>query len=64
MTVTRRQLLQASAGAAASVLFAHTSRATETTQADAGGFFTIGRRDGRWWFIDPRGNRSPRCRCS
>jgi hypothetical protein len=47
--MTRRQFLAASASVAAMPLRA------ATTQPEPNGFFTIGQRGGRWWFITPAG---------
>ena len=58
MRISRRRLLQAAAASAPIVLSPCVSRSAETTQIDAEGFYTIGRRDGRWWFIDPEGKRN------
>jgi hypothetical protein len=57
MTITRRQLFQAVACTLPWVLRPRVSRGVETTQSDSEGFFTIDRREGRWWFIDPAGDR-------
>ncbi len=55
MSITRRRFVQTSACTLVSSL--SLARGAETTQPDAGGFFTIARRDDRWWFIDPMGRR-------
>ena len=57
MPVTRRRFLQATAASIPLARSAGASGGTETTQTDARGFFTIDRRDGRWWLIDPDGDR-------
>ena len=57
MTMTRRQFFQATASTFPLALVSPAGRATETTQTAAEGFFTIDRRDDRWWFIDPDGHR-------
>ena len=57
MSLNRRQLLQASAAALPLTLSAKSLAREKTTQSDPTGYFTIDRRDGRWWFIDPDDNR-------
>ncbi len=57
MSLSRRQFLTTSVGALPLLMARRSSGATDTTQVDPDGFFTIDRRDGRWWFIDPDGNR-------
>jgi hypothetical protein len=55
--MTRRWFLQAAACTVPLTISARASRAAKTTQSEPDGYFTIDRRDGRWWFIDPDGNR-------
>ena len=57
MSITRRQFLAATAANVPLTLALNSSRGAETTQSDARGFFTVERRDGRWWFIAPDGQR-------
>ena len=59
-TLSRRRFVKQTAGLAASVVAARPllsleglEAATQTTQVNAKGFFTIGQRRGRWWFITP-----------
>jgi hypothetical protein len=61
-TLSRRKLLNQTAGLIAAAfipkplhLFENTVVAGQTTQINARGFFTIGQRSGRWWFITPKG---------
>lgn len=61
-TLSRRKLLNQTAGLTAAAflpkplhLFENTVVAGQTTQINAKGFFTIGQRSGRWWFITPKG---------
>ncbi|MHC4399600.1 MAG: agarase [Planctomycetota bacterium] len=58
--ITRRDLLKTTAGWAAGVAAAAVSRAGaagEAPEASAGsaGWFTVGKRNGRWWLITPEG---------
>ena len=60
--LSRRKLLRQMAGLAAAAFvpkpshfFENTVAAGPTTQIDTKGFFTVGQRNGRWWFITPKG---------
>jgi len=50
MKMTRRQFLASITGSVVLPL-----RATATTQPESKGFFTVGQRGSRWWFITPAG---------
>ena len=52
MSVTRRQVLSSVLGLSAVADAAADSR---TTQASPAGFFTLDRRDERWWLVTPQG---------
>ena len=61
-TISRRKFLKKTTGLAASTIITgslislkSSKAAVKTTQINAEGFFTIGQRNGRWWFITPEG---------
>ena len=61
-TLSRRGFMKQTAGLAASTVitrpllyFESSEAATQTTQLNAKGFFTVGQRNGRWWLITPEG---------
>jgi hypothetical protein len=55
--MNRRDFLFSSIAAASSLAGGVSVAQTKTTQTQPGGFFTIGQRLGRWWFLRPDGNR-------
>ena len=55
MRLSRRELL-GSAGAVCAGL-GHRVRATPTTQVEPEGFFSLAKRDDRWWLLTPEGER-------
>ena len=62
-TLSRRSFLTRATGLAGVALvpeshsFENTVIAGQTTQMNAKGFFTIGKRNGRWWLVTPEGKR-------
>ncbi len=63
-TLSRRNFLTRASTFAAAALAPQllhpsqgTAAASQTTQINAKGFFTIARRNGRWWFITPEGKQ-------
>jgi hypothetical protein len=62
-SLSRRNFLTQAGGVTATAFVSQllhssqsTAAASRTTQINAKGFFTIARRNGRWWFITPTGS--------
>jgi hypothetical protein len=55
MRMTRRKLLAASTMAIPIAFPLPVAGSDKTTQISPAGYFTVARRVGRWWFIDPSG---------
>ena len=57
MRITRRKFLTASTLAVPLAIPRPTAGSDEATQVSPQGYFTVAQRAGRWWFIDPSGQR-------
>ncbi len=56
-SLSRRDFLAGAGTLTAAALASKIAYPAHTTQADGKGFFTIARRNGRWWLITPEGER-------
>jgi hypothetical protein len=59
MPLSRREFLKAGVlSLSASLAWSRSLTAAQTTQLEPEGFYTVGKRHGRWWFIAPDGEQT------